>query len=75
MEKELCRKKYYVEEFNPTCDLQQKYYIEASILRRAEILISQLKTSLHQLRYEMRRWKIPRTSVYIMHIRASGPID
>jgi len=39
--KELGRKKkYYVQEFNPTCDLQQKEYIRARILWRAKILIA-----------------------------------
>ena len=37
--KELGRKKkYYVQEFNPTCDLQQKEYICTSIMWRAKIL-------------------------------------
>ena len=41
--KELGRKKkYYVQEFIPTCDLQPKEYIGASISWRAKILIAQL---------------------------------
>ena len=32
------KKKYYVDEFNPTCDLQQKEYIGASIQWRATYL-------------------------------------
>ena len=44
--KELGRKKkYYIEEFNPTCDLQQKEFIGASISWRAEVLITQLRTT------------------------------
>ncbi len=39
--KELGRKKkYYVEEFNTTCDLQQKEYIGASISWREKVLIA-----------------------------------
>jgi len=46
--KELGRKKkYYVQEFNPTCDLQQKEYVGASIPWRAKILIAQLITNSH----------------------------
>ena len=39
--KELGRKKkYYIEEFNPTCDLQQKEFIRASISWREKVLIA-----------------------------------
>ena len=39
--KELGRKKnYYVQVFNPTCDLQQKEYIRASLPWRAKVLIA-----------------------------------
>ena len=59
--KELGRKKkYYVQEFNPTCDLQQKEYIGASIPWRAKIFIAQLRTNSHQLRCETGRWKRPK---------------
>lgn len=59
--KELGRKKkYYVQELNPTCDLQQKEYIGASIPWRAKILIAQLRTNSHQLRCETSRWKRPK---------------
>ena len=53
--KELGRKKYYVQEFNPTCDLQQKEYVGASIPWRAKILIAQLRTNSHQLQCKMGR--------------------
>ena len=44
--KELGRtKKYYIEEFNPMYDLQQKEYIGA----RAKVFIAQLRTNWHQL--------------------------
>ena len=60
-EKKLGRKKkYFVQEFNPTCDLQQKDYIGASIPWRARILISQLSTKSHQLRCKIGRWKKPK---------------
>lgn len=54
------KKKYYVQEFNPTCDLQQKEYIGASIPLRERILIAQLRTYSHQLRYETGQWKRPK---------------
>ena len=48
--KELGRKKkYYIEEFNPTCNLQQKEFIGASIVWKAKVLIVQLRTNSHQL--------------------------
>ena len=48
--KELGRKqKYYIEEFNPTYDFQQKEYIGANILWRAKVLIAQLRTNSHHL--------------------------
>jgi len=34
------KKKYYVQEFNPTCDLRKKEYIGANIPWRAKILIA-----------------------------------
>jgi len=60
-EKELGRKKkyYYIEEFNPTHNHQQKVYIGANISLRAKILIAQLRTNSHQLRCDTGRWKIP----------------
>jgi hypothetical protein len=49
-EKELGRKKkYYIEEFNPTHNHQQKAYIGANFSWRSKILIAQLRTNLHQL--------------------------
>ena len=53
-------KKYYVHEFNPTCDLQQKEYIRASIPWREKVLIAQLITNSHKIRCEKRRWKRPK---------------
>ena len=59
--KELGRKKkYYIEEFNPRYDLQQKEYIGANIPWRAKVLISQLRTNSHQLRCETWWWKRPK---------------
>ena len=54
------KKKNYVQEFNPTCDLQQKEYIGANIPRREKVLIAQLRTNSHQLQCEMGRWKRPK---------------
>jgi hypothetical protein len=52
-QKELGRKKkYYIEEFNPTHNHQQKVYIGANISWRSKILIAQLRTNSHQLRCE-----------------------
>ena len=59
--KELGRKKkYYIEEFNPTYDLKQKEYIRASIPWREKVLIAQLRTKSHQLQCETRRQKRPK---------------
>lgn len=57
--KQLGRKKYYIEEFNPTSDLQQKEYIGANILWRAKALIAQLRTNSHHLQCETRWCKRP----------------
>ena len=59
-EKELGRKKNYIEEFNPMHNHQQKAYIEANISWRSKILIAQLRTNSHQLRCETWRWKKPK---------------
>jgi hypothetical protein len=60
-EKELGRKKkYYIEEFNPTHNHQQKVYIGANIYWRSKILIAQLRTNSHQLRCETWSWKRPK---------------
>ena len=57
--KELGRKKkYYIEEFNPTCHLQQKDFIGASISWRENFLIAQLRTNSHKLRCETGGWKM-----------------
>jgi len=59
--KELGRKKkYYIEEFNPMCDLQQKEFIGANILWKAKVLIAQLRTNPHQLSCETGQWKRPK---------------
>ena len=48
--KELGRKKkYYVHQFNPTCNLQEKQYIGASILWRENSIIAWLRSNSHQL--------------------------
>lgn len=60
-EKQLGRKKkYYVQEFNPTRDLQQKEYIGASIPWTEKILIAQLRTNLHQQQCKTGQWKRPK---------------
>ena len=60
--KELGRKKkYYIEEFNPSHNHQQKAYIGTNISWRAKILIAQLRTNSHKLCYETRRWKAKRS--------------
>ena len=60
-DKELGRKKkYYIDEFNPTCSHHQKAYIGANISWRAKILIAQLRTNSHQLRCEIGHWKRPK---------------
>ena len=60
-DKELRRKrKYYIEEFNPTYNQHQKAYIEANIPWKSKILIAQLRTNSHQLRCETGRWKRPK---------------
>ena len=58
-EKELGRKKkYYIEEFNPNHNHHQIAYIWSNISWRAKIIIAQIRTNLHQLRLETRRWKM-----------------
>lgn len=47
------KKKFYIEEFNPTHNHQQKSYIGVNISRRPKILIAQLKLS------EIGSWKRP----------------
>ena len=47
-DKEIGRKrKYYIEEFNPTYNQHQKAYIGANIPWKAKILIAQLRTKSH----------------------------
>ena len=59
--KELGRKKkYYVQEFNPACDLQQKEYIGDNIPWREKNLIAQLRTNSHQLQCKTSKWKRPK---------------
>jgi len=59
--KELGRnKKYYIEEFNPMCNLQQKEYIRASIPWREMVLISQLIANSHKIQCEIGWWKRPK---------------
>ena len=59
--KELGRKKkYYVQKFNPTCGIQQKECIGATIPWRAKVLIAQLRTNSHHLQCKTGRWKRPK---------------
>ena len=53
------KRKYYIEEFNPTYNQHQKAYIGANISWKAKILIAQLRIISHQLRCETRGWKRP----------------
>ena len=58
LDKELgIKKKYYIEEFNPTHNHQQKVYIWANISWRAKIIIFQLRTNSNQLCCETGHWK------------------
>ena len=60
-EKELGRKmKYYIEEFNPTHNHQQKAYIGANISWRSKIIIAQLRTNYHQIHFKIGHWKRPK---------------
>jgi hypothetical protein len=60
-EKELGRKKkYYIEEFNPTHNHQQKAYIGANISWRSKIFIARLRINSHQLCCETGGWKRPK---------------
>ena len=54
------KKKYYIEEFNPTYNHHQKDYIGANISWRAKMLIAQTRTNSHQLRCETGHWKRPK---------------
>ena len=54
------KKKYYIEEFNPTCNHHQKAYIGANISWRAKMLIAQLRTNSHQLRWKLGVGKVQR---------------
>ncbi len=54
------KKKYYIEEFNPTYNHHQKDYIGANISWRAKMFIAQLRTDSHQLRCETGQWKRPK---------------
>ena len=57
-DKELGRKrKYYIEEFNPTYNQHQKAYIGVNISWKAKILIAQLRTNSHKLCCEIGLWK------------------
>ena len=54
------KNKYYIEEFNPMYDIQQKEYIGATILWREKVFIAQLSTNSHHLRCETGQWKRPK---------------
>jgi hypothetical protein len=56
------KKKYYIEEFNPTYNHHQKAYIGENISSRAKMLIAQLRTNSHQLHCETGCWKRPKES-------------
>ena len=61
MDKKTGRKKdYYIKEFNPTRDHEEKAYIGANIKWKAKMLIAQLRTSSHHLRCETGRWVVPK---------------
>ena len=54
------KKRYYVQKFDPTYDLQQKEYIGATIYWRENIIISWLRSNSHQLWHEKEPWKWPK---------------
>lgn len=54
------KREYYIKNFNPTCEHQQKHYIEVDIKWKEKMLIAQLRTSSHYLRCVTGRWKIPK---------------
>ena len=54
------KKAYYVKEFNPTCEHDDKEYLGAKIKGKAKILITILRSGSHRLRCEIGRWKVPK---------------
>lgn len=54
------KKSHYVKEFNPNNCHKEKAYLGAAIKGKAKMLIAQLRTSSHQLRCKMGRWKVPK---------------
>ena len=50
------KRKYYIEEFNPTYNQHQKAYIGANIPWKAKILIAQLKINSYKLNCETGSW-------------------
>lgn len=54
------KKDYYVKEFNPTCEHDNKEYLGAEIKGKAKILIVQLRSRSHHLICEIGRWKVPK---------------
>lgn len=67
------KKKYYIEELNPSCNYHQKEYIGANIPWKVKILIVQSRTNSHQLCCETGRWKRPKETweerVHCLHFR------
>lgn len=53
------KKAHYVKELNPTWEHEEKTYLGVAIQGKARLLIAQLRTGLHHLRCETRRWTIP----------------
>lgn len=54
------KKMIYVNNFNPTWSHNEKTYLSAAIKRKAKILITQLRTESHHLRYKTSRWVVPK---------------
>lgn len=54
------KKAYYVKEFNPTCEHDNKEYLGDEIKGKVKILITQLRSGSHHSRCETGRWKVPK---------------
>lgn len=53
------KREYYITNFNLTYDHKEKGYIRDKIKWQEKILIAEIKTSSHRLRYEIGRWNMP----------------
>lgn len=55
-----CKKAYYIKEFNPTGEHNEKAYLGTAIKGKAKLLLAQLRIGSHHLRYETGRWQRPK---------------